>query len=161
MIKLLSVLALLTCACNLEELAASAASAAASSNAAGSGKPASSAAAPAATGDANAPPADPLDDGGKPQASCDDSKKGGQCFEYYNQGMMEESNKKRCEGDGATGKWEPGKSCPKESRVAVCRTETDRMVYYKSFPFAPGNTVAEVGKLCETMSGKFAELPKK
>jgi hypothetical protein len=162
MIKLVSAFCLFTCACNMEELAAAAASAAASSEATTSSKPASSAAAPAAAAGPNAPPADPLDDGGKPQASCDDVKKNGSCTEYYDLGMTEDAMKKLCDGDGATGKWEKGKTCPKESRVAVCRTDTTRMAYYKSFPWAPGNTTVEVGKLCtEGLMGKFVELPKK
>jgi hypothetical protein len=159
--KLLGLLCVLSCACNVEDLAKAAASAAASSSAAGSASPGATPPA-AAAASPNAPPADPLDDGGKPQASCDDSKKNGTCTEYFDLGMTEDTTKKLCDGDGATGKWEKGKTCPKEARVAICRTDTTRMVYFKSFPFAPGNTMVEVGKLCtEGLMGKFAELPKK
>jgi len=136
-----------------------------SSKPATSGKPAASATADKGATDspaAAAPPADPLDDSGTPQASCDNVKADGACTEYFNLGMTEETTKKLCDGDGAKGKWEKGKGCTKDGRVAVCRTSTDRMIYYKSFPFAPGNTLVEVRKLCtDGLEGKFAELPKK
>lgn len=157
--KLLPLITVTLLACDLS--APQPEAGAASSQPAGStAKSATATAAAPAAG--NAPPADPLDDGGKPQASCDDVKKNGTCTEYFDLGMTEESTKNLCSGDGATGKWEKGKSCPGEARVAVCRTDTTRMAYYKSFPFAPGNTLVEVGKLCtEGLTGKFAELPKK
>jgi hypothetical protein len=88
-------------------------------------------------------------------------KKNGVCTEYFDLGMTEETTKNLCDGMGGTGTWNKGKSCPTENRVAVCRTDTNRTVYLKNFPFAPGNTLVEVGKLCEATVGKFAEVPKK
>ncbi len=142
-----------------------------SAAASGSAKPATSGSAAAkttasaaTTGDAKpadgaaAAPADPLDDAGKIEASCESIKETGGCTEHYALGMGAEVAQKSCE---AAGRWKKGEGCTKDGRVAACVTATDRFVYYKG-TFAPGNGVKEVSKLCtETLMGKFAEFPKK
>jgi hypothetical protein len=130
-----------------------AASGAAATSAAADAKPAD---APAGDAPAGAP-ADPLDDSKTPEASCDNSKKGGGCTEHYALGLGAESAQKMCEADGT---WTKGAGCPKEDRVAICRTGQDRMVYYKK-AIAPGNGIPELKALCDVLpEGKFAEVKK-
>ena len=106
----------------------------------------------------SAPPADPLDDTGSMIASCDQPKDDGACTEHYALGLGEDASKQFCE-NAMKGTWLKGKGCPKEGRIAVCRTDVDRMIYYKNAFELQGPK--EMAKLCtETLSGKWGEFPK-
>lgn len=162
----ISIVALFTllAACGDGTSTSSSAATSGSAKPAGSGSAAAKTSGSAATGDAKpadgaaAAPADPLDDAGKVEASCESIKETGGCTEYYALGMAAETAQKSCE---AAGRWKKGEGCTKDGRMAVCVTGTDRFIYYKG-TFAPGNGVKEVGKMCtETLMGKFAEFPKK
>ena len=109
--------------------------------AADTAKPAATEAAPAVA----APPTDPLDDSGKVVASCDHTNV---CTEHYNLGFGAEQTQKAC---GPDGKWAKGSGCPKDGRVGVCRTNADRIIYYK------GSKPEEVGNMCTAaLNGTWA-----
>jgi hypothetical protein len=103
------------------------------------------------------PPKDPLTDGSTLQASCERIKEDGACTEYYNMGFSEDSTKKLCES--MKGTWAKGKPCPKDGRVAVCRTDTERDIYWKNgFEISDQATQK---KLCtDTIMGTWGEFPK-
>jgi hypothetical protein len=106
----------------------------------------------------SAPPADPLQDGSDVIASCDEPADDGACTEHYALGLGEDSSKQFCEG-AMKGKWLKGKNCPKDGRVAVCRTDVDRLIYYKNAFQLQGPK--EMAKLCtDTLQGKWGEFPK-
>jgi hypothetical protein len=106
----------------------------------------------------SAPPADPLQDGSDVIASCDQPKDDGACTEHYALGLGEDSSKQFCE-NAMKGTWLKGKNCPKDGRMFVCRTDVDRMIYYKNAFQLQGPK--EMAKLCtDTLSGKWGEFPK-
>ena len=106
----------------------------------------------------SAPPADPLQDGADVIASCDQPKDDGACTEHYALGLGEDSSKQFCE-NAMKGTWLKGKNCPKDGRIAVCRTDVDRMIYYKNAFQLQGPK--EMAKLCtDTLQGKWGEFPK-
>lgn len=106
----------------------------------------------------SAPPADPLQDGSDVIASCDQPKDDGACTEHYALGLGEDSSKQFCE-NAMKGTWLKGKNCPKDGRIAVCRTDVDRLIYYKNAFQLQGQK--EMAKLCtDTLSGKWGEFPK-
>jgi len=106
----------------------------------------------------SAPPADPLQDGIDVVASCNQPKEDGACTEHYALGLGEDSSKQFCEG-AMKGTWMKGKNCPKDGRMFVCRTDVDRMIYYKNAFELQGPK--EMAKLCtDTLQGKWGEFPK-
>jgi hypothetical protein len=109
---------------------------------------------------AAAAPADPLDDSGKVVASCDTMKTEKMCREYFDLGMTEDVTKDLC--TGGMGKWEKGKACPTDKRMAVCRADTMRSVYYDGYIDPSGEGLPGLEKQCAgIMLGKFAAVPKK
>ena len=122
------------------------------------GGPTATAAADKPSDGISAPPADPLTDGSDVIASCDQPKEDGACTEHYALGLGEDSAKQFCEG-AMKGKWLKGQGCPKDGRLAVCRTDVDRMIYYKNAFDLQGPK--EMAKLCtDTLQGKWGEFPK-
>jgi hypothetical protein len=104
-------------------------------------------------------PTDPLVDYPTVFASCDASKEAGECIEYAEVGFSEESTKGLCEA--IKGKWNKGKNCPKEGKMAACNVAEgkNRHVYYKEY--------FELMKLEDTKSlcsgallGTWGEFPK-
>jgi hypothetical protein len=154
-------LALLACDSSASQPAASGS---AKSDAAPSASAKANADAPAkadtATPTPAAAPADPLDDGGKVVASCDTIKTERMCREHYDLGMTEDVTKDLC--TSGMGKWEKGKPCPTDKRMAVCRSETMRSVYYEGYEPTSGDGLPGLEKQCaDVLLGKFASVPKK
>ena len=108
---------------------------------------------------AAAEPKDPLADYTAVAASCDTSKKLGECLEYAELGMLEESLKGLCDAGGGT--WAKDKACPKEGRVAVCAVTEgrNRRLYSKRYfeRMKPDDVKSQCGSI---YVGTYAEFPK-
>lgn len=74
--------------------------------------------------------------------------------------MTEETTKELC--TGGLGKWEPGKACPTDKRMSVCRSADMRSVYYDGYIVTTGDGQLGLQKRCtDVQLGKYAEVPKK
>jgi len=102
---------------------------------------------------------DPLADYAQIAASCDTSKKLGECIEYKEIGLLGDSLKEMCTSMGGT--YSTTARCPAEGRVAVCSVTEggSKRFWYKSY-FEMIKPDAAAASCKDIMLGTYKEYPK-
>jgi hypothetical protein len=155
-----SPLVFLSCILVLVSVACDSKDAATGPAASSSAAPKTTSAAPAATPSATAASAasDPTADYPAIQASCDGSKKLGECTEYKELGLLGDSMKSNCEAVGGT--YSTSARCPKEGRLSMCAAQTQKKVYYYKPYFELMKPEKTVEFCKDTLMGTYHELAK-